>query len=98
MPLIINSSGKIELITPVDKYLRSAAYQDYMTDLYNQLTKVATNQSLSVATGEALDRLANIYDVRRMDSCPPDGEYGGCNEESDEALRTRLRYIARGYV
>jgi phage-related baseplate assembly protein len=98
MPLIINSNGKIELISPAQKYLRGAAHQDFMDKLYDELTKVANNQSLTVATGEALDKLADIYGVRRMNSCSPDGEFTECHEESDEALRTRVKYLVRGYV
>lgn len=98
MPLIINSDGKIELLTPAQKYLRSYAFHDFMDSLNIKLDDIVKSQSLSVATGEALDKLANIYDVKRVDACTPDGEYGECSEESDEALRTRLKYIARGYV
>lgn len=93
MPLIINSGGKVELITPDQKILRSIHNSINMPNI------LGIDWGLGTATGEALDRLSSVYGVQRKSACVPSAEgYGGCDEETDEALRTRIQCIVRGYV
>jgi phage-related baseplate assembly protein len=75
MPLIINSNGKVERLSLLAKMVR-------------RISKIPV--SLNTATGDALDRLASIYSIKRMVVSSPEGEF---DEESDEALRTRLQCI-----
>ena len=98
MPLIINSTGKVKRLSTLQKYLKSVAYQQYIEQLTGRLSEALDKIKTDMASAEALDKLADIYGVRRMNAASPDGEYCGCAEESDEALRTRLKYLVRGYV
>lgn len=100
MSLIINSSGKIELLSNASKAIRRALAHNLadMSRLYDELADVAKSHSLNTATGEALDKLADMYGIQRKNACVPSGGYGRCSEESDQALRTRLQYIVRGYA
>jgi uncharacterized phage protein gp47/JayE len=90
MSLIINSNGKVERLPPFTKMIRRV-----VRDLQTQARAINIGLDLDVATGDALDKLADLYGVRRANASCSDGEF--C-EESDEALRNRMLYIVRGYV
>lgn len=62
MPLIINSKGKAQRIHPLDQFFTAVSAQ-HLSKLYDELANV----SLHKATGEALDRLAEIWNLPRKD-------------------------------
>jgi hypothetical protein len=66
MPFIINSHGKAVRRDPLTKLFMDAATAN-LSKLYEELQIV---NSLNKATGEALDRLVEVYGIERKDAVP----------------------------
>ena len=92
MSLIINSNGKVEHLHPFTKMIRRAIRNieaaAAAANVANNI--VSKGLFLDTATGDALDKLADLYGVRRVNASCPKGEF--C-EESDEALRARMLHM-----
>ena len=64
MPFVINSRGKASRKDPISNLVINAAtaYFDTINDLLDMMS------SFNKATGEALDRLSEVYGIERKDA------------------------------